>query len=203
MRDLNQYVGTGRLPTEKWVVLTFDDGYRDAYAEAWPVLKRYGFGATIYAISDLIDSPRYLTKEQLRELAAAGIEIGSHSATHPELPALNAAKLRHEVADSRTTLERIVGGPVLSFCYPSGHHTAVVRQAVQAAGYQSAVTVEPGLFRGREERFQIPRVRVYGGMGLSSLARALGEPRPDSKRWPGQLDDRPYVRPPAAVQGRR
>lgn len=196
MRELNQFIGTGKLPTEKWAVLTFDDGYRDAYTDAWPVLKKLGFGATIFMIADLVDNPRYLTREQLRELSAAGIEIGSHSTSHPELPALNAVRLRYEVVGSREILERLLGRPVVSFCYPSGHSNAAVRQAVQAAGYSSAVTVEPGLFRGRADRFQIPRVRVYGGMGLASLARTLGEPPPDRATYGSQVDDRPYHRPP-------
>jgi peptidoglycan/xylan/chitin deacetylase (PgdA/CDA1 family) len=195
MRALHEYVGAGKLPGEKWAVLTFDDGYRDAYAEAWPVLKRHGFGATIYMIADLVENQRYLTKEQLRELSQAGVEIGSHSASHPDLPSLNAARLRHELVDSREALQRIVGGPVVSFCYPSGRNNAAVREAVRAAGYASAVTVEPGIFKGHEDRFQVPRVRVYGGMGLGSLARALGEPPPEAAKWPGQLEDRPYRRP--------
>lgn len=195
MRELNEYVGTGKLPAEKWAVLTFDDGYRDAYTDAWPVLKKLGFGATIFMITDLIDNPRYLTQAQLKELNAAGVEIGSHSASHPELPQLNAAHLRHEVFDSRDALTRLLGGPIASFCYPSGHNSAAVRQAVQAAGYASAVTVDPGLFKGKEDRFQIPRVRVYGGMGLGSFARALGEPLPDRAAYGAVVDDRPYRKP--------
>jgi peptidoglycan/xylan/chitin deacetylase (PgdA/CDA1 family) len=195
MRDVNEYVGTGKLPSDKWVVLTFDDGYRDAYTEAWPVIKKLGFGATVFMITDLIDNPRYLSADQLKELNAAGVEIGSHSASHPELPQLSAAKLKHEVFDSRDTLVRLLGGPIASFCYPSGHNSAAVRQAVQAAGYASAVTVDPGLFKGKEDRFQIPRVRVYGGMGLASFARALGEPLPDRAAYGGAVDDRPYRKP--------
>jgi hypothetical protein len=91
-------------------------------------------------------------------------------------------------------LERILGGPVTSFCYPSGRNNAAVRAAVKAAGYASAVTVEPGLFRGREDRFAIPRVRVYGGMGLASLARAIGEPAPDPVTWRASLADAPQPR---------
>ena len=101
MRRLDDLIGTGRVPDEKTVVITLDDGYRDAYTEAFPVLRARGFGATVFMISDLIDSPRYLTAAQLRELSAAGIEIGSHSATHSDLPSLNPPRLRREVVDSR------------------------------------------------------------------------------------------------------
>jgi peptidoglycan/xylan/chitin deacetylase (PgdA/CDA1 family) len=159
-------------------VLTFDDGYRDAYTAAWPVLKKYGFGATFFVITDLIDNPRYLTKDQIRELAANDMEIGDHSASHSELPALSRAQLQREIVESKAVLERILGGPVLSFCYPSGHNSLAVRQVVQAAGYASAVTVDPGVYRGKGDRLQIPRVRVYGGITLADFARAIGEAPP-------------------------
>ena len=59
------------------------------------------------------------------------------------------------------------------------------------AGYRRAVTVQPGLHRPSDDRYAIPRVRVYGGMGLSQLAQAIGAPPPDSKRWGQFLRDRP------------
>jgi len=194
LRGLGELIGSGRVPDEKTAVVTLDDGYRDAYTEAFPLLREHGFGATIFMITDLIDNQRYLTAGQLKELSAAGIEIGSHSATHSDLPSLNPPRLRREIVDSRAALERILGGPVTSFCYPSGRNNAAVRAAVRAAGYGSAVTVEPGLFRGREDRFAIPRVRVYGGMGVASLARAIGEPAPDPTTWRAFLGDVPPPR---------
>jgi peptidoglycan/xylan/chitin deacetylase (PgdA/CDA1 family) len=194
MRRLEALLDSGHVPDEKTVVLTLDDGYRDAYTEAFPVLSSHGFGATMFVITDLIDNPRYLSVAQLKELSAAGIEIGSHSATHSDLPSLSPQRLRREVGDSRAALERILGGPVTSFCYPSGRNNAAVRAAVKEAGYASAVTVEPGLLRGREDRFAIPRVRVYGGMGIASLARAIGEPAPDPARWRTFLYDAPQPR---------
>ena len=176
--------------TQKTVALTFDDGYRDFYTTALPVMKEHGFRATIYQIADLVDNHRYLTAEQLRELAADGHEIGSHTLSHPDLTALRPDRLRTELAESRARLERVVGQPVLAFCYPSGRQNAAVRKAVEAAGYTSATTVQPGLHRPSDDPFAIPRVRVYGGMGLSQLARAIGEPPPDPARWRAFLDDR-------------
>jgi peptidoglycan/xylan/chitin deacetylase (PgdA/CDA1 family) len=94
MRRLEELLGSGRVPDEKTVVVTLDDGYRDAYTEAFPVLRTRGFGATIFVITDLIDNPRYLSVAQLRELSASGFEIGSHSASHSDLPSLNPQRLR-------------------------------------------------------------------------------------------------------------
>jgi peptidoglycan/xylan/chitin deacetylase (PgdA/CDA1 family) len=190
MRELEAYLGTGRVPDEKTVVLTLDDGYRDAYTEAWPVLRRHGFRGTIYVISDLVDNHRYLTVGQLQELHRAGMEIGSHSVSHADLAAVGPDRLRREVFESKAALERLLGGPVTSFCYPAGRSSPAARAAVASAGYRSALTVEPGIFRGREDRLAIPRVRVHGGMGLTALARALGESPPDPVTWAGQLADR-------------
>jgi peptidoglycan/xylan/chitin deacetylase (PgdA/CDA1 family) len=182
LRDLTQ--------TQKSLALTFDDGYRDFYTAAWPAMKPHGFRATIFQIVDLIDNHRYLTADQLRELAAAGNEIGSHTLTHSDLTTLSPERLRRELVESRDRLARLVGQPILSFCYPAGRQNAAVRKAVEAAGYGTAVTVQPGLHKASDDRFGIPRVRVYGGMGLSQLARAIGEPPPDPVRWANFLRDR-------------
>jgi peptidoglycan/xylan/chitin deacetylase (PgdA/CDA1 family) len=183
LRELSQ--------TQRTLALTFDDGYRDLYDVAWPAMKLHGFRATIFQITDLIDNPRYLTAEQLKTLVAAGNEVGSHTLGHPDLTALSPARLTRELVESRARLERLIGQPILSFCYPSGRQNAAVRKAVEAAGYSRAVTVQPGLHRQSDDRYAIPRVRVYGGMGLSQLARAIGEPPPDPSRWGAFLRDRP------------
>jgi peptidoglycan/xylan/chitin deacetylase (PgdA/CDA1 family) len=85
------------------------------------------------------------TWEQLREMAAAGIEIGSHTVTHPILTRVPADRLRRELEESRGRLEDMLGRPVTSFCYPNGAYDRIVRDAVERAGYRLAVTSDYGL----------------------------------------------------------
>jgi peptidoglycan/xylan/chitin deacetylase (PgdA/CDA1 family) len=133
------------------VGITFDDGYASILESALPELQRHGFGATAFIISDRIggtnewdEGPAWplLSSDEVRELAAAGIEIGSHSATHPRLAGADAERLAVEVKTSREKLSRLVGAEVRGFAYPYGSMDAQCRAAVGQAGYQYACAVE-------------------------------------------------------------
>lgn len=131
--------------------ITFDDGYASVLDAALPVLRRSGFGATVFVISDRIggtnewdEGPDWplLTADGIRELAAAGIEIGSHSADHVRLAGLAPGQLVAQVAASRASLADLLGADVRGFAYPYGSMDAAARQAVRDAGYSYACAVE-------------------------------------------------------------
>ena len=104
------------------IALTFDDGYEDFYTNVFPLLKKCKIKATLYVIINALDTPGYLTRKQLKELADSEyIEIGSHTFNHPDLTTLNQFKSEYEIIKSKKALEDIVNKPVLSFCYPFGH----------------------------------------------------------------------------------
>ena len=133
------------------VGITFDDGYLSVLQAALPQLKRRGFGATAYIISarlgrtnDWDEGPSWplMTASQVRELAAAGIEIGSHAATHMRLAGASPAQLKAEVSASRTSLAAVLGTEIRGFAYPYGSMDAAARRAVRDAGYEYACAVE-------------------------------------------------------------
>jgi peptidoglycan/xylan/chitin deacetylase (PgdA/CDA1 family) len=144
---------------ERIVIITFDDGYADSYTLAFPVLKHYRFVATIFLVSDYVNTDhvfpwdvpkitgdagpalyRLLAWEQVHEMAAYGIEFGSHTCTHPrQLTDLSAEQCWDEIARSRTDLGAKLGRQVVSFCYPRGDLDAKVVQMVEQAGYDCAV----------------------------------------------------------------
>jgi peptidoglycan/xylan/chitin deacetylase (PgdA/CDA1 family) len=125
------------------VGLTFDDGYEDFATRVVPTLMRYGFTATVYVIAGRIgehnawdpDGPRkeLMTANQIRAVAAAGMEIGSHSWWHVRLPATD--DLTEEVGRSRSALAEVIDADVTGFCYPYGDVDARVVRAVREAGY--------------------------------------------------------------------
>lgn len=136
------------------VGITFDDGYTDMLDAALPELDARGFGATAFIISDRIggtnewdEGPVWplLDRGGVRELAAAGIEIGSHSATHPHLADVAARRQAAEVTASRERLEDLLSAPVRGFAYPYGSMDEAARYAVGAAGYEYACAVETPL----------------------------------------------------------
>jgi peptidoglycan/xylan/chitin deacetylase (PgdA/CDA1 family) len=133
------------------VGLTFDDGYTSMLDTALPELARHGFGATAFVISGRIGGTNdwdtgpvwpLLDRAGVRELAAAGVEIGSHSVSHPHLAGMPASKQASQAGDSRKHLEDLLGGPVRGFAYPYGSMDAAARHAVGAAGYDYACAVE-------------------------------------------------------------
>ena len=106
--DSNQ--GPGRM-----VALTLDDGWRDNYTYAWPVLARLGVPATFFVVSGPMDgvaAERRMTTRMLRELVAAGMEVGAHTRTHPNLAMLPQARLDDEVGGCKADLEDLLGQPV-------------------------------------------------------------------------------------------
>jgi peptidoglycan/xylan/chitin deacetylase (PgdA/CDA1 family) len=127
------------------VGLTFDDGYADFASYAVPIMERHGFSATVFPIAARLggdnewdpDGPRkpLITPEQLRQIAEAGMEVGSHGLHHVSLTSVTDAELASELTDSRAVLQDITGQEVAGFCYPYGHIDGRVIDAVRTAGY--------------------------------------------------------------------
>ncbi|MFD4768151.1 polysaccharide deacetylase family protein [Streptomyces niveus] len=140
--------GAGRLPARP-VLITFDDGYEGVHRYALPALARHGFAATLFVSTGWLRG-RYdeggapdtmLDWDQVRELAAGGVEIGGHSHTHPQLDQLDDGRLGYEAARCREIVTAELGTPPLSFAYPYGYSTRRVRHAVRSAGFTQSLAV--------------------------------------------------------------
>jgi peptidoglycan/xylan/chitin deacetylase (PgdA/CDA1 family) len=147
------------LPAEP-VLLTFDDGYVDDVKQVLPVLRAHHMTGAFYIITSRFHEPGFLTGAQVRELDAAGMDIGAHTRDHVDLPGLGAAQLTDEIAGSRHDLERLLHHPVASFAYPAGRFDATVVAATRAAGFALAVTTQPGATASAQAPLTLPRVRV-------------------------------------------
>lgn len=165
----------GRLP-KRSVVLTFDDGCRCFLDHALPALAARGMTATLFAVAGELggtnrwDTPagereeRLLDAQGLRQVAAAGFEVGSHGLHHRDLTATpDGAELAGEAAGSRAALEAALGRPVATFCYPYGRVDARAREAVAAAGYQAAVSIRGQAGARAGDLFSLPREIVNPG----------------------------------------
>jgi peptidoglycan/xylan/chitin deacetylase (PgdA/CDA1 family) len=155
-------------PGPRKVGLTFDDGYRDFTTTALPLLTAHGFTATVYALAGRLGGdngweetgPRkpLQTAAELRAVAAAGMEIGSHGLLHRHLTSLSEQELKAEIVESRAVLENRLQVPVTGFCYPYGDCGPRELDAVAAAGYRYAAAVgAPAL----PKQFAFPR--TYAG----------------------------------------
>lgn len=155
--------GAGALP-ERPVVLTFDDGYRDFYSTALPLLKQYGHTATVFQTTGWVDTQlegrAMLNWSDLAEIAEAGIEIGAHSHQHPELDRLSGDKLRDELDAPKRMLEDKLGLAVPGLAYPFGLWNARARRASREAGYAYAYAVRSAMATSESDPFTLPRLTV-------------------------------------------
>lgn len=158
------------------VVITFDDGYRSVYDNAFPVLKQLGFPATVFVVGKFLDSPYFLSLDQLQEMTGQGWEIGSHTLSHMDLTKATPRQLEQEVSQSRQLLEERLGISVDFFCYPAGRVNDRVLQAVQKAGYLGAVTTRPGLARP-DHIFLLDRIRINRSDTLASFQKRMELPQ--------------------------
>jgi peptidoglycan/xylan/chitin deacetylase (PgdA/CDA1 family) len=175
MADVREHVRNGKPLPRNPIAITFDDGYDDAYTAALPVLQRYHMTATFYIVTGFLDRPRYMTWNQVIALDHAGMEIASHTVSHPGLPSLGYVAKDYQLSMSQLALETRTGHPVLDFCYPGGQLDVATEQAVIRAGYLSATTTSFGYATPDDDPFRLPRVRVSGGEGLTQFARLLGD----------------------------
>ena len=163
----------GAEPPPGLAALSFDDGMDDNHAVVLPILTELGLTATVYVATGLIGKPnpwmaadagaRMMDEPELRELAAAGFEIGAHSVTHPDLSQLDYETCLREMTQSRRTLERVVGSPVRTFAYPFCRYGPAALAAARASGFTAAVTCQ-GL--GSWDRYELKRSLITGKDGL-------------------------------------
>ena len=173
------------LPPKPFAI-TFDDAYEDFYDYALGVIVEHRLPATLFVVAKLVGKTNVWDRERgepsralmdwprLREVADAGIEIGSHSLSHPDLRSLSDSRLQAECRASRERLEDGLGRPVRYFAYPRGLFDPRVRDAVRAAGYDAACAV---LLRARDlfrsDDFALMRVTVHGTKSLANLRMRL------------------------------
>jgi peptidoglycan/xylan/chitin deacetylase (PgdA/CDA1 family) len=155
------------------VVITFDDGYRDFYQHAFPVLSQYGFSATVFLPTAYIgDHPVQfmgkdcLTWAEVRELNNHGILFGSHTVTHPQLRELSVPAIKVEIGNSKAMIEEKLGSAVRSFAYPyafpqtDSDFTEMLRDSLRSAGYQNGVCTIVGRAKRSSEPLFLERLPV-------------------------------------------
>ena len=130
--------------SSKRFVITFDDGWRDNFDHAFPILKECGFSVTVFLIAGRIGEPGYLNVEQIKAMDNDGIRFGSHTLSHPNLKLLTKEQKWNEIFGSRKKLEEKFRFSVDFFCYPYGWYDHESIQAVQQAGYLGACSNRPG-----------------------------------------------------------
>jgi peptidoglycan/xylan/chitin deacetylase (PgdA/CDA1 family) len=164
LADLAVLISEGRRVPPKTVALTFDDGYKDNFTYVFPILKKYGFPATIFVIYGEVSRPQSnkLSWEEIRLMQDSGlIYFGSHTLGVKSLLGIKSAEeLRRQIVDSKTKLEERLGQPVTLFSYPEGGFNDTIRTLVIKAGYRAAVATNPGKRFADNDIFALKRIRI-------------------------------------------
>jgi peptidoglycan/xylan/chitin deacetylase (PgdA/CDA1 family) len=159
------------------VVITFDDGYRDNYDCAAPILAEYGVPATFFIVVNAMGTAMevpwdehvrgrvpWMDWGQVRELRALGFEIGSHTLTHPDLGQVRGEAAWHEISESRAKLADALGEDVTAFAYPFGGRENLSeenRELVRKAGYRCCCSAFGGFVRLDADRYGLLRLPIH------------------------------------------
>lgn len=157
---------------EKPIILTFDDGYDDNF-QAYEILKSKNMTGVFYIIYNYLERNGHLKRQQVVDISKNGMEIGSHTMNHLDLTKLTESDLLYELSDSKTLLEGLINDTVISLCYPSGKYDNVVVEKAKSAGYENAVTTNPGIATTSDDRFRLKRIRVSHNDSLQTFSSKL------------------------------
>ena len=169
---------------EKTVVLTFDDGYADNFESAFLPLVKHNMKATWFITTDSIGKHAHwmgtptlqtqmLTAEQILNMKNAGMEIGSHTCSHPDLTKLNYQQQKNEMIRSKKILESLISCKISSFAYPYGRQNNDSIRAVKYSDYQLACTVNPGDFNSEKNPLLVKRITIFATDSAATMARKL------------------------------
>jgi len=167
---------------KKTIAITFDDGYLDTYTTALPILDEFDFTAEVFLVSDYVGQTSawregalshapLLGWDQAREMSAARITFGSHSATHPDLSALARDDEKKELLRSKEQIEDHICEPVDTFSYPFSHFNSTVKCLVKETGYKAACTYQPFYVgSARRDPFELQRIGILTNDTLENFS---------------------------------
>src|SRR5258708_995740 len=156
------------------IVLSFDDGYKNFYENAYPLLNKYNMKAIEFVITQVESAPAYLSWDQIIEMDKSGlIEIGAHTQHHPSLSSLSLATINKEIIGSKTDIETHLGKKTNWFAYPYGDYNNYIIATVEKAGFIGAVSTNYSAVQNKNKLFVLPRIMADGRFTLDEFAHRL------------------------------
>jgi peptidoglycan/xylan/chitin deacetylase (PgdA/CDA1 family) len=180
-----QLLSQRQAPTEKAIIITFDDGYRD-FLTALPSLQKHLFAATVFLVAARIggfadwdtcygETAPLMAWPEILEIAGEGTQLGCHSLTHRPMTEMSYADLMRETRQARKILEFGLEKSITHFAYPYGAENETVRSVIAALGFSSAVSCRSALARFGDEILCLPRLEVPGSCTPEELIVHLGD----------------------------
>jgi peptidoglycan/xylan/chitin deacetylase (PgdA/CDA1 family) len=173
LSDLTKNLRADKKLPAKTIVLTFDDGFQNFYAKAFPILAECGFTATVFLVAahcekyndwddslPTIERSRLMSWNEIKELHNHGIEFGAHSLTHPDLTEIPLAQVERELVESKTVIEDKLGSAVEMFAYPYGKFNETVKRLTEQ-NYAAACSTNLGKVQAKSDFYSLERVDTY------------------------------------------
>ena len=182
LKDLREFLEGKRALPRRAVVITFDDGYASFYRQAYPLLKRHGFPATVFVYTDFVGASDALTWAQLQEMAASGlVDVQGHSKSHSNLIQRSGGetderyreRVEAEIRIPRDVIRQNLRSPVTEYAYPYGDANELTLEVLARNGYQLAATVNPGGNAFFAQPFMLRRTMIYGDHDLEAFKAKL------------------------------
>ncbi len=208
-QQLTDHIEHGTPLPEKPIIISLDDGWSCGYFAAFKSLKAHNLTATYFVYPNGINAGNpggYLSWDQLREMADAGMEIAAHTMSHPYLTKMPAESAWQEISESKRVLEQRLGRPVYSLAFPYGDYNDSIIEMTRRAGYVCAISTDPGVEHGTHELFRLCRIIVTYGESMDDFARDITAWSPSSPTSgitpPGGSPNRDATppKPPATAQ---
>jgi peptidoglycan/xylan/chitin deacetylase (PgdA/CDA1 family) len=173
--DLHKYLVTGAQLPPKPIILTFDDGYRDHYENAFPLLLKYDMVGTFFIITDPVfqNHPAYMTWDMAREMARHGMSIEAHTKSHPDLRNRSVQYLKTQVGESFDAIQTEVGTKPRFFAYPAGQFDSNVMQYLAERDTWGAVTTQWGTRHTIQNSLTWTRLRINNGLTINEFAKMV------------------------------
>ena len=169
----------------KTVLITFDDGYRDVYLYAYPILKEFSFPATIFLTTGMIETdktnPKYknmpfsnmLSWKNIREMAENGVEFGAHTVNHLHLLQISTKEAKREIEESKKVVSEFTGLRVSAFSYPYGEYNEDIKKLLEEAGFVCAFTIKPGTNIEGTDLWELKRIAINCNDSLSDFKKKI------------------------------
>ena len=169
---------------KKYIILTFDDGYKDNYDLAFPILKEFNFKATIFLMGSLTYNEwdvkaggerkfSLMSVEMIKEMQDYGIEFGAHTFNHPKINTLSNEEIEHQIVDVKKPLEEKIGKEIITFAYPYGILNDYAKEMAKKAGYIFALATDSGSVCLSDDLYQIRRIAIFPNTNLFSFKRKV------------------------------
>lgn len=175
--ELYDSLENGKPVPEKSVVVTLDDGYRDSYTNAYPILKKYGIKATVFVIAGTIDNNKgYLTSGEIKEMLQNGIDFESHTVHHEQLNKLSYKAQLNTLAESKKIMEEFTGKEIKYLAYPYGDYNENTIKAAKAAGYKMAFLANGKWAHKSSGIYTLQRIYIFKLFNLKVFDERLTNP---------------------------